>query len=309
MKLPPLNALRAFEAAARTGGYAAAAQELGVSPAAISQQVRNLEHFFRKRLFERLGNRVMLTEAGREIQEGATEGLGRIADMSGHVLSGFAPARLVVSTPPSLAGRWLAPRLPDFLAAHPGIDVDLRVKDDPLDFAAEGLDLRICYGKRLYPELDVMPLFEDRVVPMASPDFLLRHGLTPGDDLAELDGNLLILTYWGPSFATHPTWDDWFRQKGARRRHRSASGLTAAASSLALQLARAGLGVALGQLALAREDLEAGALVRLDPDALPIGHPYCAATQPNQRRRASLLALLEMLRHDPAEGDHLDSAN
>jgi LysR family glycine cleavage system transcriptional activator len=294
MKLPPLNALRAFEAAARTGGYASAAAELGVSAAAVSQQVRNLERFFGRRLFERHANRVALTEAGREIQSGAAEGLARIAEMSESLRAGTARARLTLSAPPSLVERWLAPRLGRFLARHPGLGIDIRVEDDPVDFAARGIDLRICYGARLYPELAVAPLFEDRVAPLAAPAFLARHGLGPGADLSRLDGAALILTSWGPSFATHPSWADWFRRKG--RRAAPEPGLAAGSSSLALELARLGLGVALGQLELARADLASGALVQLDPEPMPIGHPYCAVTRPGGPSRARLAALVAELR-------------
>ena len=295
MILPPLNALRAFEAAARTGGYAAAAAELGVTRAAVSQQVRNLEHFFGKRLFERYNNRVLLTDAGREIHAEAAEGLRQIAEMSAHVLAGTSRARLTVSASPSIVERWLAPRLEKFAGAHPGVSVDIRVEDDPVDFTVQGLDLRICYGARLYPDLDVTPLFQDRVAPLASPAFMARHGLEPDGDLSVLDDACFILTNWGPSFASHPGWRDWFHRKGAPQARAPVPGLSAGSSSLALELARRGLGVALGQLELARADLASGALIQLDPNAIAIGHPYCAITQPGQRRRTRLGALLKVL--------------
>jgi LysR family glycine cleavage system transcriptional activator len=302
LKLPPLNALRAFEAAARAGGYAAAAAELGVSPAAISQQVRNLERFFGKRLFERYNNRVLLTDAGREIHAEAAAGLRRIAEMSAHVLTGTSRARLTVSAPPSLVERWLAPRLQTFAAAIPGVSIDIRVEDDPVNFAVEGLDLRICYGMRLYPEMDVMPLFQDGVAPLASRAFMARHELETGADLSGLDDACFIQTNWGQSFASHPGWSDWFRRKGAQRARSLVPGLSAGSSSLALELARLGLGVVLGQLELARADLASGALVQIDPDAVAIGHPYCAVTQPGQRHRASLGALLKVLQDDMGAG-------
>ena len=305
MKLPPLNALRAFEAAARTGGYAAAAEELGVSAAAVSQQVRKLERFFGRRLFDRQANRVALTEAGREIQTAAAEGLRRIAEMSDSLRPGPVRARLTVSAPPSLVERWLPARLGVFAARHPGTSLDIRVADDPVDFAsgddagqlfaARRPDVRLCYGARLYPDHDVVPLFEDRVVPMASPAFLAARRLRPGDDFALLPDGEFIQTNWGPSFATHPTWGDWFRQRGRRGRDPEPD-FSAGASSLALELARLGLGVALGQLALAGPDLASGALVQLDPHPLPIGHPYCAVTLPGHRRRPRIAALIETLR-------------
>jgi LysR family glycine cleavage system transcriptional activator len=299
MRLPPLNALRAFEAAARTGGYTGAAAELGVSPAAVSQQVRNLEAFYGKRLFDRYSNRVALTEAGREIHAGASDGLRRIAEMGSGAAAGPRRSRLRVSAPPSLVERWLASRLAALTAARPEIGVDIRVADDPLDFEAEGLDLRVCFGARLYPGLDVRPLFEDRVAPMASPAFLARHGLSPGGELPELDPACFIQTNWGPSFATHPTWADWFRLSGRGRAREIDPGLTAGSSSLALRLAGLGLGIALGQIELARDDLRSGTLVRLHTDSLPFGHPYCTVTQPGRQKGASLTALLDFLHGAP----------
>jgi LysR family glycine cleavage system transcriptional activator len=299
MKLPPLNALRAFEVAARNGGYTAAAAELGVSPAAVSQQVRNLEAFFGKRLFERYNNRILLTDAGREIHAGATESLRQIAELSAEVLAGARRARLTVSVPPSLAERWLAPRLRGFTRAHPDISVEIRVEDDPVDLVAEGLDLRVCYGARLYPDMEVTALFQDRVAPLASPEFIARHGIGPEGDLSELDERWFILTNWGASFASHPGWGDWFRQNGTARSLNLAPGLSAGSSSLALELARLGLGVALGQVELARHELASGALVRIGTEMIPTGHPYCVVTLPGQPRRASLSALLEALGCQP----------
>jgi len=297
MKLPPLNALRAFEAASRHGSYVAAAAELGVSPAAVSQQVRNLEQFFGKRLFERLHNRVALTEAGREIQAGASDAFRRLAELNDQVLAGRMPrreTRIVISAPPSLVERWLAVRLAEFVAREPEVRVEIRVEEDPVDFRARGLDLRICYGMRLYPELDVRPLFEDEVTPMASPAFLARHGLAPGDDLGGLDGGCFILTDWGPSFATHPTWRDWFGHV-APMALSVASGHVGGSSSVALAMAARGFGIALGQLGLADGELSSGSLVRLDERALPLGHPYCTVTRPGRRKGASLDRLLDLL--------------
>ena len=103
-----------------------------------------------------------------EIFEAGGEKAFRIAEMSAHVLTGTTRARLTVSAPPSLVERWLAPRLGIFTGSNPRVSVDIRVGDDPVDFAAEGLDLRICYGAHLYPDLEVKPLFQDRVAPLAS---------------------------------------------------------------------------------------------------------------------------------------------
>ena len=146
LSLPPLNALRAFEAAARTGSYVAAAEELGVSPAAVSQQVRNLEDFLGKQLFMRFNNRVLLTDAGQVVFAGASDALQSISALTEQVMSGGTRSRLVISVITSVAERWLEPRLAAFALKEKALRIELRVEGDPVDFARHNIDLRICYG-------------------------------------------------------------------------------------------------------------------------------------------------------------------
>jgi LysR family transcriptional regulator, glycine cleavage system transcriptional activator len=144
--LPPLNALRAFEAAARAGGYVAAAEELDVSPAAVSLQVRKLEEFLGKQLFMRFNNRVVLTDAGQSIFAGASDALQAISTLVEQATSGGAKSRLIISVLPSVAHRWLEPRLAAFVLHERTLRIELRVEDDPVDFARHDIDLRISYG-------------------------------------------------------------------------------------------------------------------------------------------------------------------
>jgi len=175
LTLPPLNAVRAFEAAARSGSYVAAASELGVSPAAVSQQVRHLEDFLGKQLFQRFNNRVVLTDAGQAVFRGTSESLATLSAMTEQVMSGRVRSRLVISCISSMAERWLQPRLAQ-LAALPGIPrFELRVEDDPVDFARYDIDIRLSYGSGLYPEIAAIPLFVDDVVPMCAPSYLEAH--------------------------------------------------------------------------------------------------------------------------------------
>src|SRR5262245_46721540 len=137
--LPPLNALRAFEAAARAGSYVAAAEELGVSPAAISQQVRNLEEFLDKQLFMRFNNRVLLTDAGQMVFIGASDALQSISSLTEQVMSGQTRSRLVISVITSVAERWLEPRLAAFALRERALRIDIRVEADPVDFARHNI--------------------------------------------------------------------------------------------------------------------------------------------------------------------------
>ena len=119
MKLPPMNALKAFEAAARTGGHVTAAAELGVSPAAVSQQVKNLEAYFGKKLFNRHNNRITLTDAGQVVFSDANRALSSLTEMTNRLFDDSYSPRLVISLLPSLASRWLNRHLPALHAALP----------------------------------------------------------------------------------------------------------------------------------------------------------------------------------------------
>lgn len=293
LALPPLNALRAFEAAARAGSYVGAAQELGVSPAAISQQVRNLEAFLGKRLFTRLNNRVILTDAGQAIFAGTSEALQAIATVTDQTLRGPVRARLVISVLPSVAQTWLAPRLAAMVRQEPQLRFALRVEEDPVDFEHGGIDLRICYGSALYPDLVTLPLCRDAVVPMCSPAYRARLG-EPGADLAAVPEDDLIHTDWGPAFGSLPAWEAWFARAGLPGRGRT-RGFVVGMSGLALDFAREGLGVALGQRMMAAADLRAGRLVTLSPLALPLGHPYSLVHPPSRSRKAGLQRLIAAL--------------
>lgn len=286
MNLPPLNALRAFESAARHGGYVAAARELGVTPAAVSQQVRHLEAHLNQRLFTRHNNRVTLTDAGQAIfadTARAFADLGRIAERA---RGGRAPGRLVVSCLPSLAEGWLMPRLQVAGAALPMLD--LRIESDPVAFARDGIDLRLCYGTNLYPDLVQVPLFRDAVVPMAAPA-LAR-------DWPEVPDDALIHTDWGAGFASHPAWRDWVAAHAPDRNAPvPGSGHRIGASWPALMMAARGLGVVLGQSRLAAPMVESGALVVLSSLELPLGHEYVAVYPLAMGRKPALQRMLALL--------------
>ncbi len=278
-KLPPLNALKAFESAARTGGFVPAARELRVSPAAISQQVKNLERFFDKRLFVRHHNRLSLTDAGLAVFADSSEALERLAAMTLRTFEGEVRSRLIVSVLPSVASHWLNRRLnrrlTGFLARDPAIRLDIRVEDDPVDFARHGIDVRICYGAHLYPDLANTLLVQDEVLPLCAP-VLLDRGVIDSSSPGSLPDTLLIHTNWGPSFASHPTWADWFARAGLDRAPDVGQGHRVGMSSLAIDLAAAGAGIALGQRLLAGDELANGGLVAPFGQSVPLGHPYCA---------------------------------
>lgn len=293
-KLPPLNAIRAFEVAARAGSFTLAATELGVSSAAVSQQIRNLEDWFGKQLFVRNGNRIMLTDAGHAIYPQTARALGEIAAVGRRMLEGGLRTRLVVSVPFSLAELWLAPRLAVLLDGFPHMAIDVRVEDDPVDVVRQNIDLRISYGDYHYPALRMVRLVHDDVLPLASPEFWRRHG-NEALDLSTLHESQFIHTNWGPNYASHPTWADWFAAAGGNRAPDPSHGRRVGLSSLAIGAARLGLGVALGQRAMAGADVEAGRLIALSTVSVRLGQPYCAFMLPAKAVRADIAGLVELL--------------
>ncbi|MDX8530925.1 LysR substrate-binding domain-containing protein [Mesorhizobium sp. VK25A] len=300
-KLPPLNAVRAFEVAARAGSFTLAATELGVSSAAVSQQIRNLEDWFGKRLFVRNGNRITLTDAGHAIYPQTAHALGEIAAVGRRMLEGGLRTRLVVSVPFSLAELWMAPRLAVLLESFPQMAIDVRVEDDPVDVVRQNIDLRISYGDYHYPALKMVRLVHDDVLPVASPEFWQRHGAT---DLADMHESHFIHTNWGPNYASHPSWADWFAAAGGSRAPDPSHGRRVGLSSLAIGAARLGLGIALGQRVMANADLEAGRLIALSSVAVRLGQPYCAFMLPAKAERSDIAGLVALLASNPREATH-----
>ena len=272
--LPPLTALRAFESAARLGSFTKAGGELGVSSAAIGLQVRALEEHFGKQLFLRQGNRLTLTDAGRAIQPRLDLAFSEIAALAGDLGAGGGGQRLTVSCIASLADHWLVPRLAGFAQVA---DLDLRVKDDPVELARGGL--RLTYGGFLYPDHQITELFYDQIIPVAA----------PGLGLAAL-----IHTNWGPCHAAAPSWQRWFAASGLGAAPEV--GLRVDQTAMALAAARAGLGAALVPAHLAQADLRAGLIARLGGPSLPMPWPYVMITPQTQKRGKLAAALLAHLR-------------
>ncbi|MCH8926145.1 MAG: LysR family transcriptional regulator, partial [Proteobacteria bacterium] len=171
-RLPPLNALRAFEAAARHLSFTKAAEELYVTQAAISHQVKALEAALDLQLFRRLNRRLMLTDAGQLYLPALTEAFDAIDTASARLRADENAGRLVVSVANSLAAKWLLPRLPRFRDRHPEIEVEISAADRLVDFGRDNVDMALRYGLGNYPGLRVDPLMKDTNFPVCSPELL-----------------------------------------------------------------------------------------------------------------------------------------
>jgi LysR family glycine cleavage system transcriptional activator len=235
---------------------------------------------------------VILTDAGQAIYAGASDAFEAISWLSDTIAARETRSRLVISALPSVAQSWLAPRIATFALEHRSLRIDLRVEEDPVDFVRHEVDLRICYGSNLYPELNILPLHHDEVLPLCSPGYLKLNNTENG--IAGVPDHQLIHTNWGPSFLSHPTWHAWFAKSGISRPV-DADGYHVSTSSLALDLARDGVGVALGQRMMAADDLAAGRLIPLSTITVALGHPYCLVHPHGKASKNGLRMMIDWL--------------
>jgi len=269
-RLPPLNALRAFEAAARHLSFARAAEELSVTPAAVSQQIRTLEAYLGIKLFRRLPRSVVITEAGQAGLVALREGFDRLAEAAERMRAHETGNTLMVSVVAPFAAKWLVPRLDRFHALHPEIEVRVEASSHLVDFAREEVDVAIRYGSVHYPGLAVHRLTRgaEVVFPVCSPRLLARsHPLEQPDDLR---WHTLIHMDWKGQEDAWPNWHTWLMAAGVRGVDAS-RGPRFNSGSLAVQAAAQGQGVALANEFLAAQELAEGRLVK--PFALSVEAP------------------------------------
>lgn len=256
-RLPPLNALRAFEAAARHLNFSRAADELSVTPGAVSQQIQNLEDYVGAALFKRTPKGLLLTDAAQTALPALREAFDRLAEAASLLTAAVDGRRLTLTAPPSFAAKWLVPRLGAFEQVHPQVDVWLSAGIELVDLTAGEVDVAIRYGAGRYPGLEVRRLMSETVIPVISPDLLKEQPLESPDDLK----NHVLLHDGSPDLDDScPDWSMWLAARGLR----GVDGMRGPRfnqSSLVIEAAANGRGVALAKLTLAQADLDAGRLV------------------------------------------------
>jgi LysR family glycine cleavage system transcriptional activator len=284
--LPSLRGLQAFESAARTGSFVAAAEELLITAAAVSQLVRGLEEQVGRKLFHRVHRRVVLTEAGIEIYPRLMQAFGELRAISRELAASDPIATLVVSVAPSAAIGWLSSRLPRFVREYGWVDIFLRSEEDPVAFDKDSIDLRLSYGSLNYGD-DAVSVARDAVYPTCSPGYLSEHG--PIENPGQLISHHLVHTDWGPSNAPFPSWLSWFEAMGIAARPHVRRGVTANSSMAALDLARGGLGIALAQGLYCSGDVESGSLIVVGAP-LKLPSSYYITIPQRSRHRAVVAA-------------------
>lgn len=257
-RLPPLNALRAFESAARNASFTKAADELFVTQAAISHQMKSLESFLSTKLFHRKNRSLLLTEEGQAYFHDLREIFNHVHDATERLLAMGAKGAITIATPPSFASQWLVPKLYRFSALYPDIDVRIKAVDSDKGFLDDSVDIAVYYyngatgGNAHGQELHATKLLSEYLTPMCSP--LLLQGDKPLASLHDLKHHSLLHDN------SRSVWKNWLKSFGIKGVNVN-KGPIFSHSMLVLQAASLGQGVALSDTVLAKPDIDAGRLV------------------------------------------------
>jgi len=300
-RLPSLNALRAFEAAARLGRIDAAAEELSVTPAAVSHQIKGLEEYFGMPLFHRTVRKIRPTDTGRALLPQLTEGFDLLAAACRTVDQPGRDGVLTVSAPPTFAARWLVQRLQGFYDLCPDISVRLDGSVGLTTFTGDDADIDVAvrFGAGPYPHLHAELIGDVSVFPVCSPALLEgKHPIRTPDDLRH---HTLLHVEWRTSGAVIPDWPMWLALAGVegvdpRRGPRFNS------DELAIAAAVEGQGVALVTAVYAGPDVETGRLVRLFDVELPTEYHYWLVCPPAHMARPKVKAFRDWIMAESGAG-------
>lgn len=282
VRLPPIKAIACFEAVARHLSFLRAADELLVTPPAISQQVKLLEEFLGTRLFHRLNRRIALTDDGERYRKSLTSAFVAIGEATLEVSKRRGHEKLLIRSTPSFATQWLMPRLPDFVARNPDLNIEIDSSTETTDFRCDQVDLEIRGGDGSWPELSVEPLTCDRVIPMCSPTLLssVRNLSEPED---------LVVKNLIHSLKMPIKWNQWLELNKIGGVDLS-RGLRFTRSHMAIQAAVNGLGIVLELDGLAQSELASGDLVEPFPHLSSIELRYHWLVCPPRTARTAKIA-------------------
>ena len=253
-KLPPLKSLRAFEAAGRHLSFTRAADELFVTQAAVSHQIKSLEEFLGVSLFIRRNRQLLLTDEGQTYWPKIRDIFETLSSATDGIKAARASGALTVSVVPTFATVWLVPRLSAFKARFPDIEVRLKASDDSVDFVREDVDLAIYYQAGEYPSgLSAKTLLSERLTPLCAPSLL--QGDKPIREPLDLKSHTLLHD------GSTDDWRKWLRLAGVKGVNLS-HGPVFSHTAMVQQAAIYGQGIAMGHLVLSQAEVQAGRLVR-----------------------------------------------
>lgn len=296
-RLPPLSALRAFEAAARHGSFKRAAGELAVTPTAISHQIRSLEEHTGLTLFERRVRKVVLSESGAQLYPVLRDGFDAFEAALLRLSQSKKRARVTISATNAFTVKWLVPRVASFRMLHPEIDLQLHASDEVVDLAHSSADIAIRYGRGPYPGLASEPMFADEFAVLVNPKLGV---LDPGD----LTRFPLIHFEWTRKDPHNPTWEKWFGKAGLPWSTEFGQ-LRFSDEGHAIQAAVAAQGVALLSLALVTDEIAAGRLEQPFGPTLE-GFTYHLVMSEDRVRDPNVRAVADWLRSAASRSETRD---
>jgi LysR family glycine cleavage system transcriptional activator len=295
--LPPLNSLRAFEAVGRHLSFSKAANELNVTPGAISQQVRGLEDFLEIKLFKRRNRSIVLTDSGQVFLPLLSDGFSRIAEAVDSVRRSQVDEPLTITAAPSFTSKWLIPRLCKFQALHPEIDVRIDASSRLVDFVREDIDVGIRFGTGEIEGLDSNYLFSFDLIPVCSPD--LKHEGKAVHDLSDIRHHTLLHsqdTDFDPSF---PDWAMWLATAGVDDVDAS-RGIFFSQGEMVIEAAIEGQGIALAASVMAAGAIESGRLVQPFETRLPVRLSFHLITTRQKSRSSKIGAFRQWILDESA---------
>ena len=285
--LPPLNALRAFTVAARHLSFTKAAEELHVTPAAVSHQIKLLEEYTGTVLFRRLTRALKLTDAGQAALPLLSDGFEMLSKGAARLQDSQDLDVLTVTTTPAFAAQWLVPRMVDFQEAHPEIKVRMDASISVVDLRAEDIDMAIRWGAGDYPGHDSLHLFDEEIFPVCSPKLMAgKHPLKTPEDLVH--HTLLHATDFAQN-VTYADWRMWLNLVGATDVDWR-KGPEFAFENMAVQAAVEGHGVALAITSLVRDNLAKGTLIKPFEQSIPTEFAYYLVTPKENLNKTAVQA-------------------
>ncbi|MEM7214609.1 MAG: transcriptional regulator GcvA [Pseudomonadota bacterium] len=296
-KIPPVNAIRAFEAAGRHMQFQAAAEELGVTPAALSYQIRQLEEFIGIKLFRRLNRSVELTREGRMISPGVIEAFETMEQTFALLKPEEEDNTLVISTGPAFSAKWLAPRLHSYLEENPEIDFRLSANLKLTDFDRDGVDAVIRFGAGNYPDLYVEPLFQEISTPLISPTLFSEAGGKADETLFK---KAKLIHDESLRFLEASQWETWLKamgydsvdaERGAHFNH----------ADHCIEAAVDGGGIVMARLGFAFREINAGRLIAPFRHAISAKGGFYFCCPPEYLEKEKVLHFLAWLRDEAAD--------
>lgn len=296
LRPPPLQTLRAFEATGRLLSMALAADELNVTPGAVSRQIQTLEVDLGTKLFHRMTRRIALTEEGTALHQVVCRMLAELTREAERLRAHDATPRFTLSTSVSFASKWFAPRLPRLMARLPDFDIRLEVSDVNVELTEGRIDAALRYGTGVYPGTVSERVLEETMSPVCSPEYRARMGgLYDASELTQC--TLLHEQRVLHDDSALPNWERWFAAagfSGIRPR-----GPILSHGSLTIEAALRGEGVCLGRSVLVAEDIAAGRLVELFPGiSLPTGRGYDLVHRTGEEGDIKIATLREWLKEE-----------